>query len=141
VLRWYLVNYITQSPPVPQAASPINILLLGAPYYLAISEQNYLGGFTAANITPSAGCTAATPATSVAVAAATPAMLPTAAPATTTLAQSLVYESVTAGASIALPLPSACTITVTDNYHPLAGPSSSPASISVQVTAASGYGQ
>lgn len=127
VLRWYTPQYAAQLTPQPQTATPINLVGFGATYaaILAVSEQNYVGGFTAANITTNAGCTG-----SVAVAPATPVGLPTAAPPSTSVAQSLSYYSVTASA---LPA-TTCTITATDNY----APTTSGVSINVLVSSASG---
>jgi hypothetical protein len=128
-LRWYLPNYSTQSAPIPQTQNPINVIGFGATYapILAVSEQNYVGGFTAANVTTNAGCTTAG---AVTVAPATPVGLPTAAPPTTSVAQSISYYTVTAASAPA----STCTITATDNF----APTTSGVSINVLVTSASG---
>ncbi len=107
VLRWYTPNYQTQSPPLPQAGSPINIVGTGAVFapILAISEQNYIGGFPAANVTAAAACTGFA---TIVANATVPTGLPTAAPGT-----SLVYYTVTGVAGITQPA-AACTITAKD---------------------------
>jgi hypothetical protein len=126
-------QYFTQSAPVPQSGGPINIVGFGSTYapILQVSEQNYVGGFTAANISSNAGCSTAS---AVVTAPATPAGLPTAAPATGSVAQSIAYFTVTA-ASLPATL---CTITATDNYTPLSGPANPSVPINVQVTSATG---
>jgi hypothetical protein len=126
-----LPNYLTQSAPVPQSATPINVVLLGASYVLAVSEQNYVAGFKAAALT--AGCT---PGITAVAAATVPAGLPAAVPLASGVAQSLTYYNVVAGSTVVLPLASACSISISDNYLP-----NPPASIGVQVTAAAGFGQ
>ena len=51
-LRWYTPNYLTQSPPLPIAAGPINLIGTGTTFQpiLAISESNYIGGFPTAKV-------------------------------------------------------------------------------------------
>jgi hypothetical protein len=129
VLRWYTANYSAQSAPIPQTQNPINVIGTGPIYasILQVSEQNYVGGFTAANITTNTGCTMGG---AVVVAPATPVGLPTAAPPSTSVAQSISYYTVTAASS---PV-TLCTITATDNF----APTTSGVSINVSVTGASG---
>ncbi|MGA2391968.1 MAG: hypothetical protein ABSH03_01290 [Candidatus Lustribacter sp.] len=125
VLRWYTPNYLTQSPPLAIAAGPINLVGLGATFasVLAISEQNYIGGFTAANIVASAGCTGFATKTADAT---VPTGLPTAAPGT-----SLVYYTITGVAAVNTT--GGCTITATDSQTtPSAG------SIGVSITTVTG---
>lgn len=133
-LRWYLPNYLTQSPPVPQSAGPINLVGTGLTFasVLAISENNYVGGFPSAKVVVSAGCTGfatVVPATS------TPTGLPTAAPGT-----SLVYYTVTGTAAIVTT--GGCTVTATDSYVPLAPATPNPsAAIGVEITTVTGVFQ
>jgi hypothetical protein len=129
-LRWYTPNYLTQSPPVPISAGPINLVGTGATFasVLAISEANYVGGFPAAKVVVSAGCTGFA---TVAAASTTPTGLPTAAPGS-----SLVYYTVTGVASVNTA--GGCTVTATDSYVPLSGPTNPPVSIGVSITTSSG---
>jgi hypothetical protein len=131
VLRWYTPQASALASPVPQSAGPINIVGLGASFapVLQISEQNYIGGFAAANVVTSAPCAGAA---TIAALNAAPTGLPTAAPGT-----SLSYYTVTGAAGI---LTTAnCTITVTDSYVPVAPATANPsASIGVSVTTTTG---
>jgi hypothetical protein len=131
-MRWYLPNYAVTSAPVPQAASPINLVGTGATFasILAISEQNYVGGFAPAKVTTSAGCAGF----ATAAAATTPAGLPTAAPGS-----SLVYYTVTGVAAVNTA--GGCTVTAADSYVPLTGPVNASASIGVAITTVSGVFQ
>lgn len=137
VLRWYTPNYTTQSPPLPQSAGPINLVGLGATFasVLAISEQNYIGGFAAANVGTTAGCSGAPPFATIAADATVPTGLPTAAPGS-----SLVYYTVTGGAAV--PTITGCTVTAKDSYVPVAPATPNPtASIGVSITTSSGVFQ
>jgi len=130
VLRWYTPQATSQAVPVPFTAGPINIVGLGLNFapILAISEQNYIGGFAAANVVTSAPCAGAA---TIAVKAA-PTGLPTAAPGA-----SLVYYTVTGAAGIATA--ANCTITATDSYVPVAPATANPSvSIGVSVTSTTG---
>jgi hypothetical protein len=125
VMRWYGANYLAFSPPVPAPPGPVNLPGTGALFAatLAISEQNYIGGITAANVVLSA----CVPAAAVAIApVAAPTMLPTAAPGNT-----LIYYSVTGAAGS-----TTCLITATDSQTPTA----SSANVGVVVTGGSGTG-
>jgi len=132
-LRWYTPNYLTQSPPLPIAAGPINLVGTGATFssILAISEANYVGGFPAAKVAVSAGCTGFA---TVVANATTPAGLATAAPGS-----SLVFYTVTGVAAVATV--GGCTVTATDSYVPLSGPTNPPVSIGVSITTNSGMFQ
>lgn len=124
VLRWYSANYLNFSPPVPAPPGPVNLPGTGSLFaaFLAISEQNYIGGITAANVVLS-GCV---PAGAVAIApVATPTGLPTAAPGNT-----LVYYTVTGTAGS-----TTCLITASDSQTP-----ASSANVGVVVTGGSGTG-
>lgn len=126
VLRWFLPNYATQAPPVPQTGSPINIVGLGSQFavVLAVSESNYVGGFPIANVTN--GCNAN--ATVAALAVSSP--LPTAAPG-----NSVAYYTLTANTQPA----ATCNITAVDSYVPVAPATANPsASITVDVTSGTG---
>ncbi len=116
-LRWYTPNYLTQSPPLPIAAGPINLVGTGATFssILAISEANYVGGFPAAKVVVSAGCTGFA---TVVANTATPAGLAAAAPGS-----SLVFYTVTGVAPVNTT--GGCTVTATDSYVPLSGPGKS----------------
>ena len=135
-LRWYLPNYLTQSPPVPQSAGPINLVGLGSVFatVLAISENNYVGGFPAAKVAISAW--AAPGSATLAVAnTTTPTGLPTAAPGT-----SLVYYTVTGAATVLTT--GGCTVTATDSYVPLAPGTPNPSvAIGVEITTVTGVFQ
>lgn len=124
VLRWYTPNYATQSPPLAIAAGPINLVGLGATFasVLAISEQNYIGGFTAANIVAT-GCGGFATSTADAT---VPTGLPTAAPGT-----SLVYYTITGVAAVNTT--AGCTITATDSQT-----TPTAASIGVSITTVTG---
>ena len=115
----------TFSPPVPAPPGPVNLPGTGPLFaaYLAISEQNYIGGITAGNVVLSA----CVPAGAVVIApVAAPTMLPTAAPGNT-----LLYYSVTGAAGS-----TTCLITATDSQTPTA----SSANVGVVVTGGSGTG-
>lgn len=129
-LRWYLPNYAITSAPVPQSQSPINLVGTGPTFasILAISELNYVGGFAPAKVVASAGCTGFA---TIAAAATTPAGLPTAAPGA-----SLVYYTVTGVAAVTTA--GGCTITASDSYTPLTGPTNAPAAIGVSITTVGG---
>ncbi len=125
VMRWYGANYLNFSPPVPAPPGPVNLPGTGPLFaaYLAISEQNYIGGITAGNVVLSA----CVPAGAVVIApVAAPTMLPTAAPGNT-----LLYYSVTGAAGS-----TTCLITATDSQTPTA----SSANVGVVVTGGSGTG-
>ncbi|HEV8019916.1 MAG TPA: hypothetical protein VGP41_01560 [Candidatus Lustribacter sp.] len=136
VLRWYTPQYSQQSPPVPQAQGPINVVGLGALFapILAISEQNYVGGFAASKIVSSAGCAGPPVFATIAANGTVPVGLPTAAPGV-----SLVYYTVT-GVTAVLPS-GGCTIGATDSYVPLTGPANPTVSIGVEITSGSGVFQ
>lgn len=129
-LRWYTPNYLTQSPPLPIAAGPINLVGTGATFssILAISEANYVGGFPASKVAVSTGCTGFA---TVVANATTPTGLATAAPGS-----SLVFYTVTGVAAVATA--GGCTVTATDSYVPLTGPTTAPATIGVSITTNSG---
>lgn len=134
VLRWFTPNYATQSPPVPQAAGPINIVGLTSLFapILQISEQNYIGGFAAANVTTPGCGTPAVPATYFASAtldATPPPGLPTAAPGST-----VVYYTITGQNAVVTT--GGCTIKAVDSFVP---PSTN--SISVEITTVTGVFQ
>ena len=134
VLRWFTPNYATQSPPVPQAAGPINIVGLTSLFapILQISEQNYIGGFAAANVTTPGCGTPAVPATYFASATldtTTPAGLPTAAPGS-----SIVYYTITGQNAIVTT--GGCSIKAVDSFVP-----ASTNSISVEITTVTGVFQ
>jgi hypothetical protein len=130
-LRWYTPQSLIQSPPVPQSATPINLVGLGATYsaVLAISEANYVGGFAANKVVVSAGCAGF----ATAVADATPPPpLPTAVPGS-----SVSYYTVTGVAAVATT--GGCTVTATDSYVPLAPGTPNPsAAIGVEITTNTG---
>jgi hypothetical protein len=133
-LRWYLPNYLTQSPPVPQSAGPINLVGLTSLFstVLAISENNYVGGFPAAKVVVSAGCTGFA---TVVADTTTPTGLPTAAPGS-----SLVYYTVTGVAAVLTT--GGCTVTASDSYVPLAPATPNPsATIGVEITTVTGVFQ
>jgi hypothetical protein len=132
-LRWYTPQSLIQSPPVPQSASPINLVGTGTTLaaVLAISENNYIGGFPAAKVVVSAGCTGFA---TVTLAATPPSPLPTAAPGNT-----VVYYTVSGAAAL---LVGTCTVTATDSYVPLAPGTPNPsAAIGVEITSSTGTGQ
>ena len=126
VLRWYLPNYITQSPPVPQSASPINLAGTGSLFasILAVTEQSYVGGL--ASVAASGGCTGFA---TVAANTTTPTGLPTAAPGNT-----LTYYTVTG--TNAVSTTGGCNVTATDNQS-----TPSAASIAVEITTTTGVFQ
>ncbi len=133
-LRWYLPNYQTQSPPVPQSAGPINLVGLTSLFatQLAISENAYVGGFPASKVVVSAGCTGFA---TVVADATPPPGLPTAAPGS-----SLVYYTVTGTAAVLTT--GGCTVTATDSYVPVAPATPNPsASIGVEITTVTGVWQ
>jgi hypothetical protein len=133
-MRWYLPNYLTQAPPVPQSAGPINLVGVTSLFstILAISENNYVGGFPAAKVVVSAGCTGFA---TVVANTTTPTGLPTAAPGT-----SVVYYTVT-GTNAVLTT-GGCTVTASDSYVPLAPGTPNPsATIGVEITTVTGVFQ
>jgi hypothetical protein len=133
-MRWYLPNYLTQSPPVPQSAGPINLVGTTSLFatVLAISEANYIGGFPASKVVISPGCTGFA---TVVANATPPTGLPTAAPGT-----SVVYYTVT-GTNAVLTT-GGCTVTATDSYVPLAPATPNPsATIGVEITTVTGVFQ
>ncbi|HEY4440652.1 MAG TPA: hypothetical protein VGN14_09355 [Candidatus Elarobacter sp.] len=121
-LRWVGPGYQNQSPPIALLNGPINIVGTGALFAatLVVTENAYLGTFTAPTI--SAGCGG-----NIALSASAGAGLPAAAPGAST-----TFYTVTASGAVASG--AGCTISAGDTT---AVPSSS-AQISVVVTTGSG---